>query len=860
MTYELHILNNQGRWIPLDLSDETPAMNYQVNTLADLKDRQSGYSQAIKLPRTAGNIRALGFVDVFPASTSVPYTQHPCRLLCAGLDISPKGGAVLYVDSVSKTAINVQVVSSTRSLVEILNDTPLSSEGIGDGDYIAPWDGVAPASASGKWLYTLAVVDKAAQSRQPSVPFDIFTSGYDVPAVDRRYIFPAVPLLETVRRIFAARGYTLSTNLSDYPSAADDYVSATKLVAIDTGGLPDGGASAWGDSVSPPPATAETWNVEWQRNGENPSLVPVIDMDFADPNGTGRLWRGVRFTAPSSGGVFRGKITAGTTRGDLTEKITYVAYRDFQGDTQDKTLVASGVLDGQNALTFDVALEADERLNIGIIAYIRGGGTLGQIDISGWFWLFGSSDNQEVQPGDSIDVLRSLGFSSQGDFVKAFLQTYGLTMDVDESTKTVHVDTFRNWTARASAGSGIDWTDRLVETTEESLSFSISGYAQQNRILLKDNSDDQKTDTAVIRVEDTTLEATKDLFTLPFVAGRNLTGRIGAQTYTLAALSTYEVSEDNENADRYSRDYKGSDAHLLTLSGNPVQVVITGSGSYRTTLYPVVHRAVQSYVDEYYNELQTSVLRRSRVLSARVLLTPLDIFSLDLFRPVYIGLPFGSWFYISKLSNFIAGKPCQVEMVAMRLPAVAPQPTPSDPPQPPTYSLSASVAPGQASYGSATVVPVSVTSGGSATWSAIPSPSYRFSRWVFSDGKTFSTAAITRSGIASALSALAYFEYAGPIPVSFTARAMGKNGYWGVQFSAVPDVLEQGISVQVDCTLELSDHDTRVIQSAIPLDGWIPTAKPYDETAGITADALSGTITIDPSTGYSVGTVSWLTE
>ena len=72
MKYELLIQNASGAWVGLDVN-ESPAMNYQINNLAELKDRQMSYSQNIKLPITPDNCRALGFVDIFEVDTSIHY-------------------------------------------------------------------------------------------------------------------------------------------------------------------------------------------------------------------------------------------------------------------------------------------------------------------------------------------------------------------------------------------------------------------------------------------------------------------------------------------------------------------------------------------------------------------------------------------------------------------------------------------------------------------------------------------------------------------------------------------------------------------------------------------------------------------
>ena len=54
--YELKVKDTTGVWHNLDLiPGEEPAMTYQVNDIAELKDRQADYSQKLNLPKTSTN-------------------------------------------------------------------------------------------------------------------------------------------------------------------------------------------------------------------------------------------------------------------------------------------------------------------------------------------------------------------------------------------------------------------------------------------------------------------------------------------------------------------------------------------------------------------------------------------------------------------------------------------------------------------------------------------------------------------------------------------------------------------------------------------------------------------------------------
>lgn len=138
MNYRLLYDAGNG-YTDLDLGDEKPAMTYQINRLNELKDRQAAFSQAIKLPKTANNLRALGFVDDFDVVADAAYEPGKCQLFCDGALLTPFG-SLLYVDSVDEWregTIGCQIVSGTADLFARL--AAVSNEDMGDADL---WGGV----------------------------------------------------------------------------------------------------------------------------------------------------------------------------------------------------------------------------------------------------------------------------------------------------------------------------------------------------------------------------------------------------------------------------------------------------------------------------------------------------------------------------------------------------------------------------------------------------------------------------------------------------------------------------------------------------------------------------------------------
>lgn len=765
MKYELLIQNASGAWVGLDMN-ESPAMNYQINNLAELKDRQMSYSQNIKLPITPDNCRALGFVDIFEVDTSIPYEPRPCRLLCDGVNIGGSG-SILFVDKVTLLNIECQIVSGTTDLLEKLENLDLW-----DIDYDTVWSGanVGTADLSARWQYLLTTVDKGAQLLPKEIPFNIFGTGSGGRSrVDMRYLFPAVPFRRTVEYILNKQGYSLVTDLDDFPQHANDYITPAKaevsLPFVENfNGLCSGAVSY--------PLSSRPYAVNMYYNyiGDDTGKVSYSggfspEYSYEDANlGNAVLKQGCVFTAdaPTKLSVdmsinYTQQNMFGRIRGWVAIAYTTINGTDISQEPRVQSLYVSPR--GGAAATFeDIELSRGEKLMCGFIVYLDSPGAVTEVKlVSDIEFKPSATSDQDIAYGDTINVLSSLGFKNQSEFLKTFLQAYGLTMDIDHTTKTVYAYTMNTLYKRRDAGDFYDWTRKLILEDENGFGFRLSSYAQNNYIKLQDNTDDDVQDRGNIPVADKTLESTKDLFTLPFEAGRNLTGKISPSlTITVANLPIYKVEipevEEGQPFD-ITRTYAGGKAHIVTVRGDlpvPVEVSENGVVKKTTSLFPAQHTPEQSYINSYYARFKDDMLKRSRTVEVSFLLDPWDVQNIDFFRPVWVGY-FQAFFYISKISNFIEGQPTKVSLVCLGI-----QHAPGE--DEAYYTVSAEIAPGQEELGIVSAYPSIVKSGGQARFEAERVIGLsQFEKWVFSDGTESTDAEVVKT-ITNDLTGTAYFR------------------------------------------------------------------------------------------------------
>ena len=283
-----------------------------------------------------------------------------------------------------------------------------------------------------------------------------------------------------------------------------------------------------------------------------------------------------------------------------------------------------------------------------------------------------TSPGDKPQPGLTYDLLASTGFKSLGDIVKAFVQLFGLTVDINPVTKVARAYSIQEFYNRQSS-SGKNWSDKLIKGKDTKLTFQLSSYAQSNEMKLEDNKDNNVTDSYKFSIPDVNLQPTKLLFQIGFLAGLNQSlydADITNKTHTLANYPIWTVNRGRvENGETIETTWE------YNVLSKPMVVHIDKSDYMRpkvrvgrtltqVRLYTAHFKNLNYYVPKYYDKLINNILKRPKILQVQILLDSLDIQSLDLFNPIWLE-EHGFWFYVSKINNFQAGKIPKVDLIRM---------------------------------------------------------------------------------------------------------------------------------------------------------------------------------------------------
>ena len=665
MNYELLMKGIDGEVWSLDLPLDAPAMNYQINNLTELKDGNASYSQRISLPRTTHNEQAFQFSFVVGSGSCVPYMKFPCQLFYEGALISP-AGAVLNIVDVSDTSIGVQILGATVDLFDTLNNTDAKDPG--DGMFLLKWymdtmgqterylSGPGEVKVLYFWLY-------ATLQKNPSFPPFAMEAIRQVGELDKFY--PHLNWYDLVTWIFDRAGYSLETDV-DPVDRAEMFLPCTYPVLADNPKAPGASGIGWirGFTVGTPAG------VIWEGSPGATLRDPVAGRLSIGPKSGTFSWMTLWDTTITF--RFSWSNISAIQKSSVAVKVTH-----YKNDgTSAVVLTRSWSTGSSGRASVDIQMEAGEHILVsGTLAVVTN--PVNSFDMRFPVSITAppvpeTSPGDKPQPGLTYDLLASTGFKSLGDIVKAFVQLFGLTVDVNPVTKVARAYSIQEFYNRRSS-SGKNWSDKLIKGKDTKLTFQLSSYAQSNEIKLEDNKDNNVTDSYKFSIPDVNLQPTKLLFQIGFLAGLNqklYDAGTTNKTHTLANYPIWTINrgrmengEVTETTWEYNVLSKPMVVHI-DKSDYMRPVVRVGYTRTPVRLYTAYFKNLNYYVPKYYDKLINNILKRPKILQVQILLDSLDIQSLDLFNPIWLE-EHGFWFYVSKINNFQAGKIPKVDLIRM---------------------------------------------------------------------------------------------------------------------------------------------------------------------------------------------------
>lgn len=573
MRYELFIDKEK-----VDLSLSTNInLTYKSNLLSDISKIVSYYSYTIKLPATSKNKRIIKGANIVSANTQFPYIPHLATVVCDGVEIVSGANAILL----SASQETIEIALSWGNILSFKD--MLDFEGnIGD------------LGAEQSWLTWSPLMS------EPSIIFPIVNYG------DRQDIVHyAQPVSDLLTKITDKFGLTVT-----FDETKQDFIDKLVMPLTNTEVPYDDleSTSAILSSASWDP-DKNVWFINLQRI--SPSITDCIASLEENVQG--------RYTNMACDVEINVEMyVSGILSGTLSDKVDIiVARQDPDGTLNELGRITSQTkvyIEGKGWLYrykgtatienfygtivmclnvgFQVTISFyDDGVNPTVIFRPKPTSEYGEYPAFNRFYI--NTNLPKIKP---VDLLKTVS-SMTGCFA------------VPVNGTTIKMMSFS--TLMANKANAIDWSRKVVTDymgTMGTVGFQLSDYAQKNWLRYEEDDTVQGNYDAYISCDNKAIEQEKDMVTLEFAACDTKAN--------IAYIPLYSTADDG--------GYEKNDVKDKILLFNPNDNTATFNGLSWSEL-----------LSANYGEFQ-EVVKKPKILSVQVRLSPVDLSVLDLTIPVYI--------------------------------------------------------------------------------------------------------------------------------------------------------------------------------------------------------------------------------
>lgn len=681
-----------------ELDEKTKiALSKQVNTLNELQDRQSDFTNTFKLPSSGNNLRIVGFANRVSSDSINPYSKIPARYIENGSELVNGTAIVEGYDG----TINVTLYSGNFNFFDLIEDKSLRDLDFSECDHVFNLDGVEDGSPGASYIY-------------PLIQWGAIKNNTD--NIDIRYQLPAIKFSLILDKIIEATGFNkyggvfYSTHyqslylpiVSDTLFNEEDVLESYSFEAHKTNQVINPGSGApiiifnkydTGDAFN----SSLGWYNGWRWTAGNKTSGKIRVRLFMStpytPPGDGKVLDLVTVSLRINGvykEIFKRKVFHGDPYNPLTTFI-YEEDRDFKVGHYVEVYI-------QSAYSNTITILSD--------------GTLfGSPDQYSYFSVIAKNTillNQTIVINDLIPDIK------QKDFIKDLFYLYGVIPSVDYFTKTASFIQFREIPGKREPMKKKtlrtkDWSLKLDLSSGYNISYRFGSYGQINYLnWAQDDDRDENIGRGIISINDNTLQKESDLLGTTLAASLpqpNFFGEVGVniKRFTQFEADSYDNTITYHLSDKvlyntFIYTAKGDTSGNLptngtywnldeyqfeqTESSSPRLVLLRPLGSSKTYTDGTTTRTISDpyiayfqdpaqpfdlgftyLVSENYKDL-AHVLNKTKIVTAKFNLKESDVKNLDFFTPVWVGY-FGDYFYINQVSNYINGSLTTCELVRL---------------------------------------------------------------------------------------------------------------------------------------------------------------------------------------------------
>lgn len=608
----------------VELNPKKISQTYQINDLAEIKDRQLHYTNRFNIPPTPGNMKVMQYLGVIGSKSRKPYIKIPAKYIYNGIELMSSGWAKV-VES-DETGFDINIYDGNASLYEVLKGRRMNDLDYNDLNHaLNGTTHLESLDHTSGYIYALMDSGFATVS-------GLVNSERQVAALFKHTLW---------EKIFTEAGFTYSGDIFSDPIFLKEVVCPTK------------GYDVVGEE------TSETAKGSTSSNtiAKNEYLLqdPEYEEEQFDLTGSGLTGLSVQsgnILQFDVAGLYRVKVTLNYT---LTTGEAFLQLK-LNGTSGGGIIMDIGGATFEEA-EFYIQAEAGDQIEYWIQSHaIPGAPAKFEIeftsDVDATYTL--------VTGGLIIKFEDIMPDSSQIDFIKDVMRTYGLIFQATKNTNHYNFITMEELVNDRSNAE--DWTRKLISRGIER--YVIGSYAQNNHLLYKYNSDEVQDISfdGNITADHENLKDDKTMFTSLYT--------ISEKTQTRNTIPIYQVPLWIEKVEQEGTVVNNLETQFRSFNLKYIDEAVTFKfgdviGNYsRASNMPFLsleNIGYPFYIVNYYPGFKRILDdQKKRIVS--MLLKPNDIYHLDFLRLKYFKT-LGQYFYLNKVSNFTDAKQTKVELI-----------------------------------------------------------------------------------------------------------------------------------------------------------------------------------------------------
>ena len=261
--------------------------------------------------------------------------------------------------------------------------------------------------------------------------------------------------------------------------------------------------------------------------------------------------------------------------------------------------------------------------------------------------------------GHTFQIAKNLPDLTQLDFIKTLVKMMNLL--VQDKNGTICFKTFKELVESTDFD---DWSDKFVGIVEQNL---ISEMGQKNYCKYTEGDDDIELADSEIDINNDVLELEKDFIDLPF-ANCAMFERFTAPVINMPRIQAIG-DEFSSPTPRILIDdlNSGGDGHQLDIVDDLTTTQAITSDYPQCYFYldgKSENLRWEDLIENYYSEF-ADTMNNYRLIKAKMRLTTLDVYNLDMLKIKYIR-QLNSYYLLIKIKNWLPGKDAECELLKLR--------------------------------------------------------------------------------------------------------------------------------------------------------------------------------------------------